>query len=570
MTTAIHGLLRVLAALAIAAAPLGFAQAAAPAFAVQDLGPGVPVDVNSTGAILGQDSYTPALPWVLRNGTRTYLPLPAGVNVATVSRINDAGVVLGQVSNRPAIWRPAPGGYSLELVAFPAGATTGSAVDADSAGKVLVTFGTPGVTSTGLQYVTYKPYLHDAQAGTLLDLTTVYAVNGTSFPDLVDMTESGRILAATGEILEPDFSVTPAPAYPPRPPGGYSWIAFRASRMNEGGAFVGRAVLSSSMGYAQVVKHDPVTGWTVLGGLGSSVGSLGISESGNALLFANYICPINYGIAFAVAGGGTYCLDDLVLESGWSFTSFSSKGAISGCGPIAALGYSYAAGAYRLALLSPAGDLPAPPAVSLSAAPHPGTWTQPWDAITLSWTSAGYLARQYAIERRGPGSAAFAEIARIGATVTEYNDQLIEPFAAYAYRVRAIGLAGPGPYSNEASAVAPAPMDRAPPDAAITSPADGSTVTGTVTVSATFTDNVGVTYAQFEFQPNMGSGIVCSRYPAAGTTSLTLSCKWDTSKVAYKSPSATVSAYAYDAIGNWVQKSVTVNVTYGTKKGRTR
>ena len=544
------------------------AHAAVPAFAVQDLGQGVPVDVNAIGTIVGQDTYSASLPWVLRAGAKSYLPLPTGVSAATASRVNDADVVVGQVANQPAIWRPSGGGYSLQLLALPPGATIGRAIDANLAGQVVVTFGTPGVTPTGLQYVTYRPHLYDSATGALLDLTAAYTVSGTSFPDVVDITDGGRMLASTGEILEPGYTVTAAPPWPPRPPGGYSWIAFSATRMNEAGDFIGRAVLSSSQGYAQVVKYRPGAGWSVLGGLSNSVGAIGIAESGDALLLANYVCPINYGLAFAVAGGSTYCLDDLLLEGGWSFTSFSSKGAIAGTGLMAAIGYSTTAASYRLALLMPAGPLPAPPAVGLSASPHPGTSMQPWDAITLAWTAAGYLAKQYAIERLDPGATAFAEIARIGATVTEYNDQAIQPLATYSYRVRAVGLAGPGPYSNDATARAPAAMDRTAPGVTIQSPLDGTTVTGSVTVSASFTDNVGVTFTRFEFQPNMGNGIICDRYPVAGTTSITVSCKWDTTKVAYQSPSATVTAYASDAIGNWTQQSVTVNVTYAPKKRR--
>jgi len=313
------------------------------------------------------------------------------------------------------------------------------------------------------------------------------------------------------------------------------------------------------------VKHTPGVGWTVLGGLSSSVGGIGLSEPGNTLLFANYICPINYGLAFAVQGSSTYCLDDLVLGSGWSYLSFSSKGVISSTGTIAALGYSYAAGTYRLSLLTPAGDLPVPPAVTLTATPHPGTWVQPYDAITLTWTSAGPLAKVYSIERMGPGETVFKEIARIGATVTQYDDQAIEPLATYTYRVAPVGLAGAGPYSNTSSAQAPPPMDRTSPTATITSPSNGATVTGVVTVSATFTDNVGLVYASFDYAPNMGNGRICEKSLTTAAKTLSLSCKWDTSKVAYKAPSATVTAYGYDAIGNWVQNSVTVSVTYSTK-----
>jgi len=125
-----------------------------------------------------------------------------------------------------------------------------------------------------------------------------------------------------------------------------------------------------------------------------------------------------------------------------------------------------------------------------------------------------------------------------------------------------IGLGGTGPYSNVATAIAPPPMDRTAPTVTITTPTEGATVSGSVKVSATFADNVGVSYATLSFSPTMGSGVICTRAPATPATTLTVSCTWDTRSVAYRSPTATVTAYAQDAIGNYVQQSVNVNVTY--------
>lgn len=550
----------------------------APAFSVQDIGVGVPIDVNSSGQILGLDTYSATQPWVLDGTTKSFLPLPAGVTAATATRIGESGAVVGQVGKQAAVWWPAgAGSRTLDLLAFPTGATVGKAVAVNKLDQVLVSFGTPSTLVTGLVVWSYKPYLY-TRGGALVDLSAIYT-SITTFADPMDLTDSGRVLLQSGQILEPNGSVvTATPAFPEPPPGGYHWVFFRATRLNEAGSFIGVATLSSSMGYAQVVRYTPREGWKVLGGLSANVMALGIDRAGDALFLANYVCPINYGLAFNAINVGTYCLDDLILGGGWSFLSFSSRGALAPTSPnsngvpasnpvgmMAALGYSTAAGSYRLARLMPAGDLPKPPAVTLAATPHPGTWQQPYDSITLTWTSGGYLAKAYAIERKDPGSSNFAEIARIGATVTQYEDQNITPMATYAYRVAAIGLAGAGAYSNEATAKAPAPMDRTSPLVTINAPADGATVTGTVSVSATFTDNVGLVYADLRFSPSMGSEVICSRSLTAATTSLTVSCKWDTRKVAYQSPTATVTAYGYDAIGNWVQASVNVNVTYSTK-----
>jgi hypothetical protein len=252
-----------------------------------------------------------------------------------------------------------------------------------------------------------------------------------------------------------------------------------------------------------------------------------------------------------------------VLGGGWSFTSFSARGALassgtpgSGAGALVALGYNTGAGTWRLARLVPAASLPPPPAVSLAAASHPGTWQQPYDSIHLTWTSGGNLAKGYVIERKSPGSTSFVEVARLGASYAQYDDMAIMPLAAYSYRMAVIGLSGMGPYSNVASATAPPPMDRTAPTVTI----------GTVTVSATFADNVGVSYASFSYAPTLSSGVICTRAPTAPAPTLTVSCSWDTRNVANRSPAATVTAYAQDAIGNWVQQSVNVNVTYRKRR----
>ena len=551
---------------------------AAPSFRVQDVGVGIPFDVNSSTTILGQDGFAPAQPWVLEAGRKTYLPLPGGATSADVARINDQGVVVGKSLNRPVVWW-GQSGYMLDELPMPPGASGGAALAANAAGVVLVSYSFPVRLATGLLVTQTKPYLYTRADG-LVDLSTRYTL--PPYPDPVDLTDGGRILLKSGEILEPDGSVTPTPAFPPRTDGGYSWTFFTASRMNEAGAFIGVATLSSSMYYAQVVKFTPGIGWKVLGGLSTYVSANGIDDQGNALALANYVCPTNYGLVYAVAGDRPYCLDDLVPDGTWSFLSFSAKGALSSGmllsdhtvsprGVIAAFGYSHATGSNRLALLTPAGDLPPPPAPAIRAAAHPATYTQPYDSITVSWDLVGSLAKSYVVERKRFGESAFTEIARVSANTARHEDMSVTPLATYTYRVAALGIDGkPGPYSNEASAQAPAAKDSEAPTAAITAPAAGETVSGMVTVSASFTDNQGLVYASLSYTPNMGSEIICQNAPSAPARSLTLSCKWDSSKVAYQSPTATLYAYGYDAIGNWIRTSVSVNVTYSssTKDGR--
>lgn len=97
----------------------------------------------------------------------------------------------------------------------------------------------------------------------------------------------------------------------------------------------------------------------------------------------------------------------------------------------------------------------------------------------------------------------------------------------------------------------------------ITAPTEGATVSGQATVSATLTNDVGVTSAQLSVAPASNSGVVCNRAATTVPKTWTVSCRRDTREVANRSPTATVTAYGPDAIGNGVQRSVSVNVTDG-------
>ena len=96
-------------------------------------------------------------------------------------------------------------------------------------------------------------------------------------------------------------------------------------------------------------------------------------------------------------------------------------------------------------------------------------------------------------------------------------------------------------------------LDAQPPTAAIPSPLSGSTVGGWVAVSASSTDNVGVT--RVELRVNGAT--------VATDTASPFSFSWDSTKTA--DGTATLTAVAYDAAGNSATSSpVSVNVANGT------
>jgi leucyl aminopeptidase len=80
--------------------------------------------------------------------------------------------------------------------------------------------------------------------------------------------------------------------------------------------------------------------------------------------------------------------------------------------------------------------------------------------------------------------------------------------------------------------------DTTPPTTSVTAPASGATLTGTVTLSATASDNVGVTNVQFLVDGNVVGSDTTSPY----------SISWNSAGVA--NGAHTISSRAYDAAGN--------------------
>ena len=94
------------------------------------------------------------------------------------------------------------------------------------------------------------------------------------------------------------------------------------------------------------------------------------------------------------------------------------------------------------------------------------------------------------------------------------------------------------------------PSDTTPPTVSITQPTGGSTVSGTVTIAATASDDVGVAGVQFQVDGvNVGSEVASSPYTIG----------WDSTTKA--NGSHTLTAFARDAAGHTTPASVTVTVS---------
>lgn len=100
----------------------------------------------------------------------------------------------------------------------------------------------------------------------------------------------------------------------------------------------------------------------------------------------------------------------------------------------------------------------------------------------------------------------------------------------------------------------PSTTDTTPPTTLISSPANGATVSGTVTVNASASDNVGVTQMQL---------FIDGTLVASNTTATSLSFSWSTLSV--PDGSHTIVSKASDAAGNvGTSATITVTVSNGT------
>jgi hypothetical protein len=160
--------------------------------------------------------------------------------------------------------------------------------------------------------------------------------------------------------------------------------------------------------------------------------------------------------------------------------------------------------------------------------------------IGLSWTAStdNQGVTNYDVFRSttsGFTPSVANRIAHLG-NVTTYTDTSVSS-GTYFYVVEALDAAGnASPPSNQASAAASA--DTTPPSVTLSAPPAG-TVSGTVTVSATASDNVGVAGVQFKLDGvNLGTEDASSPY----------SLSWDTTTAT--NGAHTLTAVARDGAGN--------------------
>ncbi len=117
----------------------------------------------------------------------------------------------------------------------------------------------------------------------------------------------------------------------------------------------------------------------------------------------------------------------------------------------------------------------------------------------------------------------------------------------------------------------PPPPDTTPPATSITSPANGATVSGTITVTASASDNVGVTQVEFYLDGVLKSTDTSAPYEWAWNTTTSTNGSHSLTSKAYDAAnnsatsaavSVTVSNVAGIAIGGWTLTQANASVTY--------
>ena len=539
-------LLTILAVLVLSLGAATGVQAAdaPPNYRLQYLGAGTPGAINNNGLVVGtklnaSNNREPL--FSVGGGSWQALPVPAGgVNVFPTD-VNDNGVIVGvsySASQVPSAvrWLPSGNGYTVEVLPRLAGDTVSYATGINNLGQIVGARNALGYVPTGSGWM-----YSDAQGLVALSQYGLWVV-----PNAIN--DNGIIIAGQ-ERLNLNTGVTDVIGNGPT-----NYNAVGAVAINNSGMMVGSASLrSSSLNIVSVFRYEAATGWTFVAGSSKYTVAASINSQGD----------IGYGEqgpGLYLSGLGTYALGNLLdpsfVSAGWAVTG--SYPYINDSRVIAVTGRNSVTGESGGILLTPTGTLQPPTApANLQGVSHPATSSEPFNSINLTWQNTSTATQSYDLERRETGGTTWTRLSLTPpGTATNHTDTTVGVGITYEYRIRAVGLGGPSAWSNSAIVTSPAtPQDTTPPVASITTPANGASVTGIVTLSATATDNVAVEYLEISYwNQYIGQQVIIGSVSKAGA----LTVNWDTRSL---TPAAySLRAYAYDALGNWTQTDITVNV----------
>lgn len=520
-----------------------------PSYTLQFLGDGTVVALNSVNTVVGMRS-NPTNSWLkiplvsVDGGSWTLLPLPVGATGAFPTALNDSGTIVGvadMASGKRAIrWLTGTGGYAVELLPLLPGELASYATGINNHGQIVGA--RAGVLGTPYGF----GWLYTDADG-MVSLDAEYGWFATPG----DINDHGVILSGTQIFDLATKTVTDVGLSGPvndNPIGGVA--------INNAGQILGNTTLrSSSLNIAKVYRYTPGSGWLYISGTSKYTAGTGLNNLGD-------IGWGELGAGIYLEGIGQYAvgglLDPATAAAGWSISGNGCL--INDHRVVATIGKNTSTAQSGAVLLTPAGLLMPPAApVGLTATPHTATFSEPYMSINLSWDNGDMvLTRTYELERRIQSQSTWTSVPLVPPYMsTLHQDTTVAPAINYDYRVRAVGVAGPGPWSVMATATAPAtPLDTTRPEVAILSPTHAANVSGIVSISAQASDNVGVKNLEISYwNPYLGQEIILG----SATDSESHTVNWDTRGL----PSATyaIRVLGSDAIGNWKRAEVSVNIT---------
>lgn len=518
-----------------------------PSYTLQFLGEGTVVAINSVNTVAGMRANPTnwgKTPLVSVGGAAwTPLPLPAGATGGFPTALNDSGTMVGvadMASGRRAIrWQPGAAGYVVEVLPLLPGELASYATGINNNGQIVGA--RAGILGTPYGF----GWLYNDADG-LVSLDAKYGWFATPS----DINDPGVILSETQTFDLVTKTVTDVGLSGPASDNPIGGVA-----INNAGQILGNTTLrSSSLNIAKVYRYTPGSGWLYISGtskytLGTgfnNLGDVGWGELGAGIYFeavgqyalGNLLDPATAAAGWVINGSGCLINDHRVVVTSGKNSGTAQSGAV---------------------LLTPAGQLPPPAApVGLTATPHPATSSEPYMSINLAWYNGDPLLTQtYELERRVQGQPAWTPVPLVPPhQSTLHQDTTVAPAILYDYRVRALGVAGPGPWSVMATTTAPAtPLDTTRPEVTIVSPANGTNVSGIISISATASDNIGVTNLEISYwNQYLGREIILG----SATSSESHAVTWDTRGL--PAASYAIRVLASDAIGNWQRAEVAVNV----------
>jgi len=549
-------IIRKLGSFALAAAfALTFLSAAAhvsanvpPVYSLQFLGEGSPTAINNSNVVVGRrisgNNYTPL---VSENGAAwTVLPVPADAMSVFPTDVNDSGIIVGVSFNTQ--WNPVAvrwikdqnGNYQIGILPRLPGHNSSYATGINNLGQIIGARGSLGYVPQG------TGWLYSDSLG-VIDLVSY---NFWVYP--VALNNNGIIIGGQERLNLANGQVDVIG----QGPSNYNPIGGVA--INDNGFIAGTGTLrSTSLWIVSLFRYEGATGWRYLTGtsrytVASSINNLGDIGYGEL------------GAGVYLEGLGIYAvgnlLDPIVTGQGWTINGSSAL--INDSRAITTIGRNTATGQTGSVLLTVNGNLPPPTApANLQGMAHPATQMEPWNSINVTWQNTSALTRGYELQRREVNSNEWITLSLTPpGTMTNHTDTTVGVNITYEYRVRAVGLGGNSPWSNSVTVTSPStPLDTTPPIVTILNLSDGANVSGIVPVSAQATDNVAVQHLEISFwNQYTGQEVIIGSVSNSGE----LSVNWDTrglTPATYR-----LRAFAYDTLGNWTNRDISVNVTAST------